>query len=343
MMAEHRSVDTKSVAWLNRECVWTSIRHIRTIFVLVLSVGLTMIPVSASADPPITAAAFTPDGNGVVVGSQSGLRMLSWPSLSATDSLKTQLQNIHHVAFSPNGQQLLISGGVPGESGTIEILDWPDRVLRSTISSHEDVIYQASWSPDGTTISTAGADGFCKVIDVVTGQVRSEFSGHSRPVLTVEYLDAEHCLSGGVDQTIRLWKVSDGRLLRALNNHVNTVNMLARQAPAADRSLDQIASISDDRTIRIWQPRIGRLVKFVRLSSEPQCVVWSSDQKSLYVATKASMIYIIDVATMKVIAEQLTTLGVLHELLLDSERKLMLAAGEHGFQKIEIAKIKVVK
>ncbi|MFO1000984.1 MAG: hypothetical protein U0936_11630 [Planctomycetaceae bacterium] len=294
---------------------------------------------SASADPPITAAVFTPDGNGVIVGSQSGLRLLSWPSLSATDSLKTQLQNIHHVAFSPNGQQLLIAGGVPGESGTIEILDWPDRVLRSTISSHEDVIYQASWSPEGSTISTAGADGFCKVIDVVTGRVRSEFSGHSRPVLTVEYLDAEHCLSGGVDQTIRLWKVADGSSLRTLNNHVNTVNLLARQTPASDRSFDQIASISDDRTIRIWQPRIGRLVKFVRLPSEPQRVVWSADQKSLHAATKASTIHTIDVATMKVTAEQLTTVGFPHELLLDSERKLLFVAGENDFQRIELARM----
>jgi hypothetical protein len=55
------------------------------------------------------------------------------------------------------------------------------------------------------------------------------------------------------------------------------------------------------------------------------------------------MIYTIDVATMKVTAEQMTTIGFLHELLLDSERQLMLAAGEHGIQRIEIAKMKGLK
>ena len=316
-MFEHRLADSVKMSRRRWELDRGRTIHFRVILALTFAICLALIPVRVAADPPITAATFTPDGTGVIVGSQAGLRLFSWPSLSDPVPLQTQLENIHHVAFSANGQRLLISGGVPGESGAIEIQKWPDLVLHSMISAHDDVIYQSAWSPDGSTIGTASADGFCKVIDVETGQIRAQFSGHSRPVLTVEYMDADHCVSGSVDQTVRLWKVSDGGLLRTLNNHVNTVNMLARQAPAAERSMDQIASISEDRTVRIWQPRIGRLVKFARLPSEPQCVVWSSDFKSLYVATKASIIYTVDVATMKVTAEQMTTVGFLHELLLD--------------------------
>ena len=342
-MCEYRSADLVNQARSYSAGFGSRTMRMRSSLALCIAVCLALIPMSASADPPITAAAFTPDGNGVIVGSQAGLRVFSWPSLIDPVPLSTQLENIHYVAFSPNGQRLLISGGVPGESGTIEIQNWPNRVLHSKISLHKDVISQASWSPDGASIATASADGLCKVLNAETGQIRAQFSGHSRPVLAVEYLDADHCFSGSVDQTIRLWKVSDGGLLRTLNNHVNTVNMLARQAPAAERSMDQIASISEDRTVRIWQPRLGRLVKFARLPSEPQCVVWASDFKSLYVATKASMIYTVDVATMKVTAEHMTAVGFLHELLLESERQRMLAAGEQGFQKIEIAKIKGLK
>lgn len=338
-MREHRSA---AVFNLSRGC-WEFVvertAHLRSIVTLSVAIGVALIPVRSAADPPITAAAFTPDGDGIIVGSQAGLRLFTWPSLSDPTPLQTQLENIHHMAFSPNGQRLLISGGVPGESGIVEIQKWPDRVLHSQILSHEDVIYQAAWSPDGTLIATAGADGFCNVIDANTGQIRTQFSGHSRPVLTVEFLDADHCVSGSVDQTIRLWKVSDGGLLRTLNNHVNTVNMLARQAPAADRNLDQLASISGDRTVRIWQPRIGRLVKFARLSTEPQRMVWSADFKSLYVATNTSMIHTVDAATMKVTAEQMTAVGYSHELLLDSKRQILFAAGENGSQCIEVAEM----
>lgn len=338
-MREHRSADYFNPSRGHLEFIDAGTAFFRSIVALSIAICLGWMPVSVSADPPITAAAFTPDGDGVIVGSQAGLRLFTWPSLSVPTPLQTQLENIHHMAFSPNGQRLLISGGVPGESGNIEIRIWPNRVLQSTISPHEDVIYQATWSPDGTLIATAGADGFCNVIDANTGQIKTQFSGHSRPVLTVEFLDADHCVSGSVDQTIRLWKVSDGGLLRTLNNHVNTVNMLARQAPAADRNLDQLASISGDRTVRIWQPRIGRLVKFARLSTEPQRMVWSADFKSLYVATNTSMIHTVDAATMKVIAEQATTVGYIHELLLDSKRQILFAAGENGSQCIEVVEM----
>lgn len=304
----------------------------RLIAAISIAICLATPPITASADSPITAAAFTPDGNGLMVGSQAGLQLLSWPSLSAATALSTQLQNIHHIAFSPNDQRVLISGGVPGESGVLEIRTWPDFTLHSTIKLHDDLIYQASWSPDSSSIATSGADGICKVIDVMTGRVRSQFTGHSRPVLTVQYLDAEHCVSGGVDQTIRLWKVADGRSVRTLNNHVNTVNMILTPASSMDHNFDQLVSISDDRTIRIWQPRIGRLVKFARLPAEPQKAVWSADHKSLFIATKASMICNIDTTTMRVNAEQLTTVGVIYELLLDSERALLFAAGENGVQ-----------
>ncbi len=336
-MCEHQS---KGSVNRERSCLeldGSRTTRVRLILAYSVAIYLAMIPMSAFGDPPITAAAFTPDGSSVIVGSQAGLRQFSWPMLSDAVLLPTHLENIHYVAFSPNDQRLLISGGVPGESGTIEIQKWPDRVAHSTILAHEDVIYQAVWSPDGAAIVTASADGFCKVFDAETGRIKTQFAGHSRPVMTVASLDADHCVSGSVDQTIRLWKVSDGSLVRTLNNHVDTVNMLARQAPATDRNLDQIASISDDRTVRIWQPRIGRLVKFARLPSAPGRVVWSADFKALYIATVSSMIYTIDVATMKITGEQVTTVGFLHELLLDSKRQLLFAAGENGFQRIEIA------
>ena len=35
-----------------------------------------------------------------------------------------------------------------------------------------------------------------------------------------------------------------------------------------------VASASADRTIRIWQPTIGRLVRYVRLEAEPLSIAW---------------------------------------------------------------------
>ena len=45
-----------------------------------------------------------------------------------------------------------------------------------------------------------------------------------------------------------------------------------------------VASASGDRTIRFWQPTIGRMVRYVRLESEPLAIAWLSNG-SLLVAS----------------------------------------------------------
>jgi WD40 repeat protein len=61
--------------------------------------------------------------------------------------------------------------------------------------------------------------------------------------------------SGSWDRTIRLWRVSDGALVRTLTGHTS-VNSVAF---SPDGSL--IASGSDDRTIRLWRVSDGALVR----------------------------------------------------------------------------------
>lgn len=308
-------------------------------------IGVAMLIASCicrAGDPPITAAALTPDKTGVVIGSQAGLRLLSWPDLSDARTLNTEIENIHHANFSPDGQRLLIVGGVPGESGTTELLNWPAGTLISRWALHTDVIHETSWSPNGQTFVTAGADGFCKVVDATTGKIRTQFNGHSRAVLTSIFLDEDLCISGGVDQTIRVWKATDGTLLRTLNNHTHTINRLAIPPNSTGGPADLLASISEDRTVRLWQPRIGRLVKFVKMPSQPRCIVWSADAGTLNIATNEGMIHCIDVTTMKTTVKKLTTVGHIHELLLDSDRHIIFAAGQHGFEAIKSSDFAVV-
>ncbi len=288
-----------------------------------------------AGDPPITAAAFPPDRAGVVIGSQARLRFLNWPDLSDARTLPTGLENIHHASFSQDGQRLLIVGGVPGASGDAELLHWPAGTLISRWALHTDVIYEGSWAPNGQSFVTASADGFCKVVDATTGRVRTQFNGHSGAALTALFLDEDHCVSGGVDQTIRVWKATDGTLLRTLNNHTQTVNGLTMPPHSTGGPTELLASVSEDRTVRLWQPRIGRLVKFVKMPSQPRCIVWSTDAGTLNIATNEGMIHRIDVSTMKTTAETMTTVGRIHELLLDSDRHIIFAAGQHGFEAIK--------
>jgi WD40 repeat protein len=334
-----RKRSLNSIGSVKRNRLWFDLKRVATESLLPAASMIVMLltcSVCRAGDPPITAAVFTPEIVGVVVGSQAGLQLLNWPELSHGRRLLSELENIHDLCFSPDGKTLLIVGGVPGESGTAEMLKWPDGTLVRKSAFHSDVIYEANWSPSGQSFVTASADGFCKVIDVQTGTILTQFRGHSRAVLTAVFLDAEQCISGGVDQTIRVWQSADGTLLRTLNNHTQAVNGLKMQPGITGTSTDLLASISEDRTVRIWQPRIGRLVKFARLPSQPRSIVWSADVRSLHVSTNDGVIHRIEVTTMKSTAQKMTTVGRIHELLLDSERQILLAAGQNGLQSIDV-------
>jgi WD40 repeat protein len=40
-----------------------------------------------------------------------------------------------------------------------------------------------------------------------------------------------------------------------------------------------VASAAGDRTIKFWQPTIGRMVRYVRLDSVPLCVAWVDEDR----------------------------------------------------------------
>src|SRR5436305_1087616 len=79
---------------------------------------------------------------------------------------------------------------------------------------------------------------------------------------------------GSADQTIRVWSVADGQLLRSLDNHLGPVHALAvRPGRAADESVT-LASASGDGTVRVWQPTVGRQVRIVRHPSPVFTLSW---------------------------------------------------------------------
>jgi predicted 2-oxoglutarate/Fe(II)-dependent dioxygenase YbiX len=80
--------------------------------------------------------------------------------------------------------------------------------------------------------------------------------GHQGYVWTLEALDDDTFASGGRDTSIRVWR-RDGSLLGALQGHTRSVLGLAR-LPGG-----RLASVSRDRSLRIWDWRSGSCVQAV--------------------------------------------------------------------------------
>ena len=273
--------------------------------------------VPLSAAPPITALAVSPDGRELVAGSQAGISVLSLPDIKVTRSLVTELESIHDIRFSPDGRRIAVAGGTPAQFGLVEILEWPSAKTITRIREHDDVVYSVAWHPEGHWLATASLDGVCSIVAADSGQLSHRIEGHSKGLTGVEWvrpamspapnsgLKNSFIVTSSLDQTLRVWSMGISqpekppRLVKTLDQHTGAVIGLALQPGGPSVAAPLLASIGEDRTVRIWQPVTGRLMRFAKLAEPPTAVAWTSDGASIVVGTRSGQCVIVDPATAK--------------------------------------------
>jgi WD40 repeat protein len=255
--------------------------------------------VASATEPPITAVAFTPDGESVVAVSQAGLHEYSWPELTQKRTLEVSASNLHCLAFSPNGEHLAVGGGYPSEEGVVEVFSWPERELVATFDDHYDSVRSVAW-PDDSRLLTTSIDREIKLWDLEKkAKALLTYKGHSRSVNAICLLkDGKTLVSAGVDQSLRVWDLESAKLLLSLNQHTKPVHAVALR-PAED-GLPMVASAAGDRTIRFWQPTIGRMVRYVRLDAEPLDMAWLGDGSRLVASCVDGRARVVDPDDVKV-------------------------------------------
>ncbi len=87
----------------------------------------------------------------------------------------------------------------------------------------------------------------------------------------------ESIVTGSYDNVIRLWRVSDGRLLREFKGHTAWV-----QAVALSPDGETLASASDDSTVRLWHVSDGFALKILKKNTTGiRALAFSPDSKML--------------------------------------------------------------
>ena len=280
---------------------------------------------ATQAAPPITAAVFSPDGKSVLVGSQAGIKILAYPSLGLQRKIATQLAHVHDLVFSPDGKRFAAGGGSPAETGEVELFSWPKCESIKLHRWHDDLVYRLAWRGRPNLLAVASGD---RSVVLFSGQ-QQRLKGHSRPVTSVGFLPGgDYLVSAGWDNSLRLWDLKTGKLRRTMDNHTGPVHDLAVR-PVRE-GLPLVATASADRTVRFWQPTIGRMVRFARFPAEPLAIDWTPNGQRLLAACADNLVRVIDPQTVKVTARIPTVVSRPITVLATPDGRNIIVGGSDG-------------
>src|SRR5947209_1656184 len=124
--------------------------------------SLTVAGVLASpvvAAPPVSAAAYHPQGTLVAFGTHGEVRLFDPATGEPAGTLAGQTGRVTALAFSPDGSWLAAASGEPGKAGVIRIYaaDKQGRLTpaaAAVIAAHQDAVYALAFSADGKRLAS---------------------------------------------------------------------------------------------------------------------------------------------------------------------------------------------
>ncbi len=285
-------------------------------------------------DFPVTAVCLIPGQSVMLAGSDRGLQLYDDATLSATRKLDSKLEKIYSIKLSTDGRRVAVAGGTPGEEGAVEVYSVPEFQRVQVFGGFDDVALDLVWLANDRLIA-ADATGDCRRFQL-GNQESSLFSVHADGILAIDTLNSGQILSAGQDHIIRVWRPDKPLIARDLNNHSGAVNDI-KIRPSTDATktrLPMVASASDDRTVRFWQPTIGRMVRFAKLSSIPTSIVWMHDGSQVIVGCRDGSIHVVDPTNANQGKLSVQARSWINDLQLSNDDRTLYVADQQGVRRV---------
>ncbi len=210
--------------------------------------------VQTLAGETLMSVSFNRDATRVVGGTIDG-NALVWDAAGGkpATTLDGHGGAVVWVAFSPDGARVVTCS----RDGSVRIWDAATGQQILALDAHPGGALSAAYRPDGAHIVTSGKDKLIRVWRA-DGTPERTIEGSAGLPMSVAYSpDGTRIVSAGgrADKVVRVWDAASGRLLLALEGHIDGVNHAL-----FDPSGELIASAGDDGTTRLWDARNGKLL-----------------------------------------------------------------------------------
>ena len=198
----------------------------------------------------VLGVAFSPrDGRWLLTCSRDRTARV-WDTTTGQEVVAARLRGHSWWVWSANfsaDQNRIVTAGQDGK-----VIVWsfdargdrPQVAQTGVFLGHDGPVFAAAFSPDGRQVVSAGYDkrvlawdpekiasvDFKQLVagEPVAPQQRRAFEGHSAPVRAVSFsADGQSVLSGGDDNTVRIWDAMTGKLNAVLRGHSRPVESCA--------------------------------------------------------------------------------------------------------------------
>lgn len=174
---------------------------------------------------------------------------------------------------------------------------WRDRIAEVTLIGHLHAVWDVAFVAR-SFILTAGADKTIRKWSVTDGTLLNIFEGHTDCVRGLAVINGQQFLSCSNDATVLLWSMADGNILQRFEGHENFIYdiCIIREPlkpgiePPKNRPY-KFVSVSEDKTVRIWDKDSGCLQK-IPLQSTTLWSVAALDNGNFVVGTSDGLTYV---------------------------------------------------